>query len=187
MKKGSTAATVIIAVLIIIILVVLIYLITSRRSDNSTDTVIDTNTTAKVEDTSSSIEESDEPEIIYDYSASLKDVTDGKIIRGTNTGGNSSGTAQADFNSVEGYKLKAVFENLPDPQGNEFYEGWIVRQGSDMDVLSSGVAEKENGQYVNTFSSDTDLTDHDFYVLTLEPDDGDPAPADHILEGTLTK
>lgn len=40
---------------------------------------------------------------------------------------------------------------------------------------------------MNTYSSGEDLTDHNFYVLTIEPDDGNPAPADHIVEGTLKR
>ena len=80
-----------------------------------------------------------------------------------------------------------TFENLPNPVGTDFYEGWIVRKGLRFDVISSGRVEKVGGVYTNTYSSGQDLTDHDFYVLTIEPDDGDPAPAGHILEGTLSK
>jgi hypothetical protein len=52
---------------------------------------------------------------------------------------------------------------------------WIVRQDP-LSVISTGRLEKDNEGYANVFKSDKNLTDHDFYVLTLEPDDGDPAP-----------
>ena len=86
------------------------------------------------------------------------------------------------------YALLATFENLPDPEGTDFYEGWIVRNFPSS-VISTGAATitKGEGIYKNIYSFDQDLTDHDFYVLTLEPDDGDPAPATHILEGTLKR
>lgn len=111
------------------------------------------------------------------YFGDLIDVTKGGK-------GNGSGIAQASFKNKQ-YQLVARFKNLPEPNGTDFYEGWIVRKGLNFSVLSTGKAIKENGEYINVFSSDKDLTDHDFYVLTLEPDDGDPAPAAHILEGTL--
>jgi hypothetical protein len=120
----------------------------------------------------------------YQYSGRLEDVTRGDDVRGLNTGGESGGVAQANYADGK-YNLLVTFENLPDPVGTDFYEGWIVRKGLNFDVISSGVLKKVDGVYTNTYSSGQDLTDHDFYVLTLEPDDGNPAPADHILEGTL--
>ena len=108
----------------------------------------------------------------YQYYGQLEDVS----------GGSSSGIVRATFE--ETYKMVATFENLPDPEGTDFYEGWIVIPGTS--VLSTGEAEKIGTEYVNEFRSTEDLTDHTFYVLTLEPDDGDPAPAKHILEGTMS-
>jgi len=125
-------------------------------------------------------------EMAYDYSGNLKDVTEGKDIRGINTGGLSSGVANANFKDSE-YMLFVEFADLPDPIGTDFYEGWVVRKNPNFDVISTGKVEKINGIYTNTYSSGQDLTDHNFYVLTIEPDDGDPRPADHIVEGTLTK
>ncbi|PCI19191.1 hypothetical protein COB64_04080 [Candidatus Wolfebacteria bacterium] len=123
--------------------------------------------------------------IEYQYSGTISDVTGGETITGINTGGNSSGFAQVGYDGSK-YSLRATFENLPDPQGTDFYEGWVVRKNP-FDVISTGVVEKIDGTYINTYMSEKDLTDHNFYVLTIEPDDGDPAPAEHIAEGTLTK
>ncbi len=108
----------------------------------------------------------------YQFEALLEDVA--------NSGG--SGTVMAGFIENE-YRMIAPLENLPDPEGTDFYEGWIVRPAP-LSIISTGVAEKsEDGTYTNTFIDSKDLTDHSKYVLTLEPDDGDPAPAKHILEG----
>jgi hypothetical protein len=99
------------------------------------------------------------------------------------SGGNSNGYAVA--YSGESYTLLAGFENLPNPEGSDFYEGWVVRK-QPLSVISTGKAVKvKAGEYQNSFITQEDYGDHLLYVLTLEPDDGDPAPATHILEGTV--
>ena len=120
----------------------------------------------------------------YQFIGDLLDVTKEKTVQGVNTQGKATGVSQANF-ADNTYELLATFKDLPDPVGTDFYEGWIVRKGLKFDVISTGKAVKVNGQYQNTFTSNNDLTDHDFYVLTIEPDDGDPAPAGHIVEGTM--
>ena len=110
----------------------------------------------------------------YDYVATLKNVA----------GGDSSGVAKAVYKD-EKYLLKVDLTFLPELQDGFFYEGWIVRKGLKFDVISTGRAEKLERVYINNYVSERDLTDHLFYVLTLEPEDDDPAPAEHILEGTL--
>ena len=112
----------------------------------------------------------------FPYKGDLEDVS----------GGEATGAVKAQY--MEGtYTLVATFEGLEDPKGTDFYEGWVVRRGDEMSVVSTGMVKEEEVGYVNLFTSDVDLTDHDFYVLTLEPDDGDPAPAAHIVEGELSK
>lgn len=124
-------------------------------------------------------------EINYDYSGNLTDVTGGKTVGSINTENKASGIAKANFKNNT-YSLIANFNDLPDPPGTDFYEGWVVRQNP-LNVISTGKAEKNNGQYVNTFTANRDLTDHDFYVLTIEPDNGNPEPAEHVLEGVIQK
>lgn len=119
----------------------------------------------------------EEPAVQSKILGDLKDVS----------GGTAHGEAMATFNG-ETYVLDAAFEGLPDPEGTDFYEGWVVRRGDDMSVISTGRAENEgNTLYTNVFSSEENLMDHDYYVLTLEPDDGDPAPATHILDGVMVE
>ena len=110
----------------------------------------------------------------YDYVATLKNVA----------GGDSSGVAKAVYSKGK-YLLKVDLTFLPDTEEGYFYEGWLVRKGLKFNVISTGKAEKLERVYTNNYVSEKDLTDHLFYVLTLEPDDGDPAPAEHILEGSL--
>lgn len=114
------------------------------------------------------------PEPVFQYQGDLADVT----------GGQATGMVLVGLNEGS-YDLVATFEGLPEPQDSDFYEGWVVRQGEDLSVLSTGRATKMGSLYQNIYESDQDLTDHDFYVLTIEPDDGDPAPAGHVLEGKI--
>lgn len=101
------------------------------------------------------------------------------------SGGNGFGDVAAIYLDGQ-YMLEGVFQNIPDPKRDDFYEGWIVRRGENMSVISTGKVNKQaDGTWLDTFSTSQNLSDHDFYVLTLEPNDGDPAPAKHILEGTL--
>jgi len=111
---------------------------------------------------------------IDDISGVLEDVS----------GGDASGVAKAGFIDG-GYTLVATFEGLTDPEGTDFYEGWIVRRGDDMNVISTGKVLEEETGYINHYTADENLLDHDFYIVTIEPDDGDPAPAVHILEGVM--
>ncbi len=111
----------------------------------------------------------------FDYSGKLGDVS----------GGNASGTASFSFKDGK-YNMFATFANLPEPTNGDFYEGWVVRK-SPFEFISSGKLEKIDGTYTNTYSSGADLSGHNYYVLTLEPNDGNPAPAKHIVEGTMSK
>jgi len=118
----------------------------------------------------------------YQYFGELNDVTEGEI-RGVATDGLSTGTAMSNYDGNE-YILFAEFDALPDPIDDDFYEGWVVQKDPFM-FISTGIVKKINGVYINAYKSGEDLTNYDFYVLTLEPNDGDPAPADHIVEGTM--
>jgi hypothetical protein len=100
------------------------------------------------------------------------------------TGGGSFGLAHTVFEAGR-FTLIAKLGGLPDPAEGYFYEGWLVKRGNNLSVISTGPAVKNDDWYVNVVVSSVDLSDHDFYVLTLEPDDGDPAPAEHILEGII--
>ena len=80
-------------------------------------------------------------------------------------------------------RVYAEFENLPDAGADNFYEWWIVRMTEWLSVLSTGeLTMGGDEKYINDWMSDGNIDDHTFYVLTLEPRDNDPAPADHILE-----
>ena len=109
-------------------------------------------------------------------------------------GGDETGIANFSYVDEYGYTLEANFPNLPALEEGFFYEGWIVRS-EPLSVISTGraldheeiadVYPIDEGTFINTYESQHDLSDHTKYILTLEPDDGDPAPAAHVLEGTF--
>ncbi len=115
--------------------------------------------------------------LIYEVAGVLDDVS--------NSG--SNGTAEATYFDDGTYELIVEFQELAATSSDDFYEGWLVNQAT-KDFFSTGVIKVDsNGQMINTYESNVDhqVAGYDFYVLTLEPDDGDPAPAKHIIEGKL--
>lgn len=100
------------------------------------------------------------------------------------TGGESFGIARATFVSGT-FTLLVEMGNLPEPAEGYFYEGWLVRRGEDLSVVSTGRAQKTQEGFANVYLSQQDLSGYGFYVLTLEPDDTNPSPSEHILEGSL--
>lgn len=100
------------------------------------------------------------------------------------TSGGSFGIGHRQYKNGE-FTMIVNMGNLPEPAEDYFYEGWLVHRGADMSILSTGRAVKTEKGFTNVYVTNTDLAESDFYVLTLEPDDGNPAPAEHILEGTF--
>ena len=96
------------------------------------------------------------------------------------TGGTGSGT---------GYVLRfggilshSVVANLADPQGNTFYEGWLVQQNP-LSFFSTGeMTKNENGEWVLEYESEDTMPNHNFVVITLETV-RDNTPETHIIEG----
>lgn len=163
----------IIAIILVILIILIVVFINNEEVEApvTADEILETSTPT-------------ESPIQYTIEGTLEDVTGGKTIRGITTN-NTSGVARAGYNDGV-YIVNAEFTNLPDPIGDDFYEGWVVRQGVNFNFFSTGMLTKEvDGQYSNSWSTNENLLDYDFYVLTLEPNDGDPAPADHIVEGKM--
>ncbi|MFZ1523062.1 MAG: thioredoxin family protein [Candidatus Saccharimonadales bacterium] len=111
----------------------------------------------------------------YDYYGTLSSVD----------GSSASGEAGYSFLNSN-FVMLAKFSNLAEPQSGYFYEGWLV-DSTNNKFISTGKANSVTGTRLNSFSSSTDYSSFNKYVLTIEPDDGNPAPATHILEGGLSK
>jgi len=121
---------------------------------------------------------------IDEYELNIVDVTNGAEVRGITTAADAAWYATASYEEGK-YMLMAEFQGLTDPEWDDFYEGWVVRKNPFAFWSTGKLWKQSNGNYVNIIQSDVDYSDYDFYVLTLEPNDGDSAPADHILEGDV--
>ena len=100
------------------------------------------------------------------------------------TGGGSFGLAFSDYRDGN-YTLVATMGNLPPLAEEQFYEGWIVKRGKQMSVVSIGKVEPRGDKFAHVFVSKEDLRGYDFFVVTSESDDGHLAPDQHKLEGTF--
>jgi hypothetical protein len=116
--------------------------------------------------------------------AQLSDVTKAAAIQGVQFNGIASGKVVVAPLLSQG---SAIFKDLPAPINGSFYEGWIVTKGKNPRVVSTGKAILEKGEFINDFTLKADYNDNASYILTLEPNDGNSAPADHILEGKIQK
>ena len=83
------------------------------------------------------------------------------------------------------FTVTASLGGLPETSDKYFYEAWVVKRGSDMEVLSIGKLEKNENDWISVYQTTKSLSEYDFFVITLEPDDEDQSPAEHILEGII--
>ncbi|MGB0757399.1 MAG: anti-sigma factor domain-containing protein [Patescibacteria group bacterium] len=189
--KNNQGGAVVIAIVILALIVIggyFVYQQDSATPAEQPDTVMMDDTTPANDEMEKQVSGDDAmamKNMEYAYSGVLTDVTIEQNVTRVDTGGNASGIAQADYSDGV-YKLLATFENLPEPNGDDFYEGWIVRP-EPFNFISTGPVEKVDGVYTNTYMSGADLTDYPVYVLTIEPNDGDPAPDEHVVEGMMKK
>lgn len=103
-------------------------------------------------------------------------------------GSGSSGIARRGYSG--GLFTHVVVASMPDIDTEMyFYEGWLVKPGI-IDFFSTGeMFPREDGKWglvweVNELNAPDDLDDYAQVVITLEPRDGDPAPAPHhVIEG----
>jgi len=122
-----------------------------------------------------------EPQLQED---NLFDVTKRNAVRGIRTSAKSGGYGEIGYENGE-FSLFASFHDLSEPREDDFYEGWLVQRDPFKFISTGELIKKDNGDYHNIFTSDVDYSSYDFYVLTLEPNDGNPDPADHIIEGVV--
>jgi len=80
-----------------------------------------------------------------------------------------------------------ILADLPEPQPNVFYQGWLVKGQPDQpgfNLLSTGKLQSRKGGWVLDFTSNFNLTDHQGLVVTRESTD-DQTPETHLLEGNF--
>ncbi len=122
------------------------------------------------------IEEDDLKDAIFTkaHSIALKDVSDS----------GATGTAWIAVFGGRTYH-RVIAHNVPRLSGTDFYEGWMVRNPLTGDLFSTGKMDydSQTRTAVLDFVTEGDRSKYDFVVITLEPDDGNPKPDKHIIEG----
>lgn len=95
-------------------------------------------------------------------------------------GGQAFGTAYR-LLSTGSFYHKAVLSSLPALEKGFFLEGWLVNPSGAYFSTGRVIPEGEKG--VLYYFAQEDKSAYNTVVITLEPEDGNPAPAKHILEG----
>lgn len=114
--------------------------------------------------------------IRYDYEGALRDPTGMR---------RNLGTVEATFQNGT-YNLRVTVADLPDLPAGGFYEGWLVRSAP-FHTVNIGPLERIGGILTNLYRSRTDLSDHEFYVLTHERNERNPLPYEFLYEARLEK
>lgn len=104
------------------------------------------------------------------------------VILNDVSGGNAQGKAWTVVENGITYH-KATATNLPELTNGDFYEGWLVKK-SPFDFFSTGemLFDETSQTWILEYETKGDKSEYTGVVITLEPDDGDPAPAKHIIE-----
>ena len=94
----------------------------------------------------------------------------------------ANGVAKSEWYDGRIYEHSVDLNIEPAPEGS-YYEGWLVQEGQ---LISTGRLEQTSGsKHRLLFTVKRDLRDMTDVVITLEPEDDDPAPAEHVAEGAL--
>jgi hypothetical protein len=102
-----------------------------------------------------------------------------KLLDVANSGGEGEGSR---FYKDGQFTLEIVSE-LPFPKDDYFYECWIIRDEPADHISAGQLIQETDGKYHLKFIVNSDYTDYNKLVITLEPDDDDFSPAAHILQG----
>jgi hypothetical protein len=98
------------------------------------------------------------------------------------TGGAALGSAWRHFDGKKFYH-KVEVQGLPALEKGFYYEAWLVGKTG---FFSTGrLAVLADGSGKLYYTSDEDKRDFPGVVITNEPEDGDPRPAEHVLEGSF--
>ncbi|MCX6816663.1 MAG: anti-sigma factor [Candidatus Beckwithbacteria bacterium] len=93
-------------------------------------------------------------------------------------GGQTVGTAWRQFDKKFYFKIEA--SRLPALEKGFYYEGWLVGESG---FFSVGRMDAGTGKLY--YISDQDKSQFKGVVVTWEPEDGNPVPDKHILEGNF--
>lgn len=115
----------------------------------------------------------------------LSDVTFGQDIDGHLTEGKTKSYLRVNYDTATNeYLLYATFNNMPKLRGGYYYEGWLVKK-EPFDIISTGQIVTIDQEFSNVYASSKNFMDHNFYIVTLEHNDGNSLAEIEILEGSF--
>lgn len=95
-------------------------------------------------------------------------------------GGQIRGEAKRAFSDGKFY-YRALISGLNLTEKGFYYESWLKKKD---EFISTGRVEVNNlGKGFVYYTVSANRSDYSEAIITLEPEDGNPAPAKHILEG----
>ena len=126
--------------------------------------------------------------LIIASNLALENVATNKTLHGYVFDWTEKWTVEYIDNQDGTYTVIARFYGLPEVDESEyFYEGRVVGGNPFVVSTDKAVSTKEGNQYVyiNEWTTELDLNTYGRYVLTLEPNDNNPAPDLHVIEGDV--
>ncbi|MEK7452460.1 MAG: hypothetical protein AAB664_03905 [Patescibacteria group bacterium] len=100
------------------------------------------------------------------------------------TGGTSFGLVHTQMQTGR-FTLIATLGGLPKTANGAFYQSWLVKRGSAMQLIPTGIVEAAADHFVNAYVTTTNLSDYNFYVVTLQSKSDELIPGEPILEGEI--
>ena len=96
----------------------------------------------------------------------------------------ANGVAQA-HSFEDGHYLHTIQLNIEAAPDGSYYEGWISKEGAS--PVSTGQLTNAMGDVRHSvrFEAQKDFTGYLNVTVTLEKDDGNPAPSDRVAEGVM--
>ncbi len=170
-QRGFSSLIVVVLLAVVIVLILIVFKTKQTEPDKNELTQNQVSDTEPTHNTDALAEF--DAVIVKNASITLADVS--------NSG--ASGTAWlAVSNGHTFHRVRA--QNMPALSGTDFYEGWLVKNPATGDFFSTGKmnynSETKEASIVLTASGDKSY--YRFVVITVEPDDNNPAPAAHIIE-----
>lgn len=192
-RKGSgkvTARSLMWIAAVVILIIVLIIIATRGRNEHRQEEKY-------MEELSEEINTivADETNTVVEKIVSEDDAEDGLtrqeiLLEPSTNDGNGTGVARRELNDT--VFTHAVVAELPAiDTTTHFYEGWLVQPGVTTFFSTGEMFAREDGKWGLVWESTLEeavdnVLAYRKVVITLEPRDGDPAPApDHVIEGTF--
>ena len=89
-----------------------------------------------------------------------------------------------EYSTTDGFVHEVVAVLPPFEEETSFYEGWLVNPKTQQFISTGVMKTNEDGSRSLEYSNETDYTQYSKVIITAEHD-LDPAPGEHIIEGTF--